>query len=107
LQSLTLEGGIAASKVLSAEGEEGVESLPLALESPEEPQADSQAEPQEELQSEPLEPVAQGAEPQEGEPSADIDPMLDSDERAAAEPAVTEQESEISPSVPPSNLESK
>jgi segregation and condensation protein B len=58
LQSLTLEGGMVASKVLPADGEEGVESLPLALES--------------------------------------------SDEQAA-----TEQESEISPLVPPSNLESK
>jgi segregation and condensation protein B len=53
LQSLTLEGGVAPSKVTSLEGEEGVESLPLALESP------------------------------------------------------AEQEIEISPSVPPSNLESK
>lgn len=53
LQSLMLEGGVAPSKVLSLEGEEGVESLPLALESS------------------------------------------------------NEQESEISPSVPPSNLESK
>lgn len=58
LQSLALEGGMVASKLLPADGEEGVESLPLALES--------------------------------------------SDEQAA-----TEQESEISPLVPPSNLESK
>ncbi len=58
LQSLTLEGGMVASNLLPADGEEGVESLPLALES--------------------------------------------SDEQAA-----TEQESEISPLVPPSNLESK
>ena len=86
LQSLALEGGIAASKVLSAEGEEGVESLPLALESPQEPQED---QPQE-------------VDPQEVEPSAEPDALLGSGEQAAAEP-----ESEISPSVPPSNLESK
>lgn len=104
LQSLTLEGGVAASKVLSVGDEEGVESLPLALESPEEPQVDSQAEPQE--------PVAQEGEQQEGEPSVDTDPLLDSGEQAAAdqastEQAATERQSEISPSVPPSNLESK
>lgn len=106
LQSLTLEGGIAASKALSAGDEEGVESLPLALESSEEPQADLQAEPlaelESKLQSEPQEPVAQ-----ESEPSVNTDPLLDSDEKAATEQAATEQESEISPSVPPSNLESK
>lgn len=81
LQSLTLEGGIAASKVVSAEGEEGVESLPLALESPQEPQ--------------------------EVEPSAETDPLPDSGEQAAIEQEAAEQESEIFPSVPPSNLESK
>lgn len=86
LQSLTLEGGIAASKVLSAEGEEGVESLPLALESPQEPQED---QPQE-------------VDLQEVEPSAELDALLDSGEQAEAK-----HESEISPSVPPSNLESK
>ncbi len=108
LQSLTLEGGIAASKVLSAEGEEGVESLPLALESPQEPQAEPQVELQSEFEEsvaqedEPQEVEPQEDEPQEVEPSAEPDAVLDSPEQAAAE-----QESEISPSVPPSNLESK
>ncbi len=108
LQSLTLDGGIAASKVLPADGEEGVESLPLALESPDEPQVGSQAEPPPESS----EHVEQEGESQEGEISADVEPLLESDEQPAAEQAsteqaATEQESEISPSVPPSNLESK
>lgn len=113
LQSLTLDGGIVASKVLSVEGEEGVESLPLALESPQEPQVEPQVELQSESEEsvaqedEPQEVESQEVEPQEGEPSVDTDPLLDSDEQSAAKHASTEQESEISPSVPPSNLESK
>ncbi|MFM7012253.1 MAG: SMC-Scp complex subunit ScpB [Betaproteobacteria bacterium] len=86
LQSLALEGGLAAGKVLAVEGEESVESLQLTLESPQEPQVD---QPQE-------------VDPQVAELSAELDALLDSGEQAAAE-----QESEISPSVPSSNLESK
>jgi len=91
LQSLTLEGGIPAGNLLSAENVEGgsddVDSLPLALEEP----SDS---------------------PAASDSYADVDSPTDTDSPAAIESSVAtensvEQESEVPTSVPPSNLESK